>query len=145
MLGDGVEQRRGLQPVARGAEARIGDAAGVDRLLHRRHDQPLAELGHAAIAELERLGKVVAGVDVHHGEREPAGAERLLGEAQQDDRVLAAAEQQHRALELGGHLAHDEDGVRLEGGERRLARPAAIEIGTAIDAGVAVTVLSSFV
>ena len=44
-----------------------------------------------------------------------AGAERLLGQPQQNDRVLAAAEQQHRALELGGHLAEDVDRLGLEG------------------------------
>jgi hypothetical protein len=71
----------------------------------------------------------VAGVDVHDGERERPGPERLLGEAQQNDGVLAPAEQEHGALELGGHFAHDEDGVRLEGGEGRLARPAAIDVG----------------
>ena len=47
--------------------------AGVDRLLHRGHDQPRAELGHAPVAELEHLVEVVAGVDVHDREREPAG------------------------------------------------------------------------
>ena len=41
-------------------------------------------------------------------------AERLLGQAQQHDRVLAAAEQQHRPLELGGDLAHDVDRLGLE-------------------------------
>ena len=43
-----------------------------------------------------------------------AGPERLLGQPQQHDRVLAAGEQQDRPLELGGDLAHDEDGLRLE-------------------------------
>ena len=87
---------------------------GVDRVLHAGHDQPLAQLGHAAVAELDDLGEVVAGVDVHEREREARRAERLLGQAQQHDRVLAAAEQQHRALELGGDLAHDVDGLGLE-------------------------------
>ena len=43
-----------------------------------------------------------------------AGPERLLGQAQQDDRVLAAGEQQHGPLELGGDLAHDVDRLGLE-------------------------------
>jgi hypothetical protein len=34
--------------------------------------------------------------------------------AGQDDRVLAAREQQHRPFELGRHLAHDVDGLGLE-------------------------------
>jgi hypothetical protein len=33
---------------------------------------------------------------------------------QHDDRVLAAGEQQHRPLELGGDLADDVDGLGLE-------------------------------
>ena len=78
------------------------------------HDQALAQLGHAAVAELDDLGEVVAGVDVHEREREARRAEGLLGQAQQDDRVLAAAEQQDGALQLGGHLAHDVDGLGLE-------------------------------
>ena len=59
-------------------------------------------------------GKLWPGVDVHEREREAAGPERLLGQAQQHDRVLAAAEQQDGPLELGGDLAHDVDGLALE-------------------------------
>src|SRR3954464_3789426 len=96
VLLDGVEQRHRLQPVARCARAGLLDrAALVDRLLHAGHDQLLVQLGDAAVAELDDLGEVVAGVDVHEREREAAGTERLLGQPQQDDRVLAAAEQQH--------------------------------------------------
>ena len=47
----------------------------------------------------------------HGNARRP---ERLLGQPQQHDRVLAAAEQQHRPLELGGDLAHHVDGLVLE-------------------------------
>ena len=112
---DRVQQRDGLQPVARRARPGLLDhAAAVDRVLHGRDDQPLAQLGDAAVAELDRLREVVAGVDVHDRERHRAGAERLLGQAQQDDRVLAAGEQQHRALQLGRHLAHDVDRLGLE-------------------------------
>jgi hypothetical protein len=55
-------------------------AAPVDRLLHGGDDEPLAELGHAAVAELDDLGEVVARVDVHERNGKPPGAERLLGE-----------------------------------------------------------------
>jgi hypothetical protein len=55
----------------------------------------------------------VAGVDVHHRERDAGRPERLLGQVQHDDGVLAAREQQHRALELGGDLADDVDGLGL--------------------------------
>ena len=115
VLLDRVEQRRRLQLVARGARSGLlDDAARVDRLLHRGDEQRLAELGDAPVAELDHLGEVVAGVDVHDRERELAGPERLLGEPEQDDRVLAAGEEEHGPLELGGELAHDVDGLRLE-------------------------------
>ena len=115
VLLDRVEQRRRLELVARGARARLlDDAALVDRLLDARDDEALAELGDAAVAELDHLGEVVAGVDVHDREREAAGPEGLLGEPQQHDRVLAAGEEQHRPLALGGDLAHDVDRLGLE-------------------------------
>ncbi len=118
VLLDGVEQRRGLQAVARCPRARLlDDAALGDRVFDAGHDQALAELGDAAVAELDRFGEVVPGVDVHDREGELAGAKGLLGEAQQDDRVLAAAEQQHWALEGRGDFAHDEDGLGFDGVE----------------------------
>ena len=43
-----------------------------------------------------------------------AGPERLLREPEQHDRVLAAREEQHRPLALGGDLAHDVDRLGLE-------------------------------
>ena len=115
VLGDGIQERRRLEPIARGVAGLLADAALVDGLLHGGHDETLAQLGHAAVAELEDLREVVARVDVHDGEREPGRPEGLLGEAQEHDGVLAAREEEHGPLELGGHLAHDEDGLRLEG------------------------------
>src|SRR5262249_26817402 len=53
-------------------------------------------------------------VDVHDREREPPRTEGLLREAEEDDRVLAAGEEQHRPLELGGELAEDVDRLGLE-------------------------------
>src|SRR5207302_4316747 len=73
VLLDRVEQRRGLKPVARRARSRLlDDATPVDRLLHGCDDEALVELGDAAVAELDHLGKVVARVDVHERERELA-------------------------------------------------------------------------
>ena len=115
VLLDRVEQRRRLELVPRRSRSGLLDhAAVVDRLLHRGDDQRLAELGDAAVAVLDHLGEVVARVDVHHRERELAGPEGLLREAQEHDRVLAAGKEQHRALELGRELAHDVDRLRLE-------------------------------
>ena len=60
----------GLQAVAAGARAGLlGHPALVDGVLHRGDDQPGAELGDPAVAELDDLVEVVAGVDVHHRER----------------------------------------------------------------------------
>ena len=115
MLGDRVEQRDRLQPVARGPRAGLlDDAPAVDRVLHARDDQALAELGDAAVAELDHLREVVLRVHMHQREREWRGAERLLGQAEQHDRVLASAEQEHGTLEFRSDLTHHVDGLRLE-------------------------------
>src|SRR4051812_45741504 len=115
VLGDGVEQDRRLQPVARLVRAgRLPQAAVVDRRLDRCDYEPRAQLLDAPVAVIERLREVVSRVDVHERERETPRPERLLGEAQQDDRVLAAAEQEDGALELGRDFTHDRDGLGLE-------------------------------
>ena len=115
-------KRDRLEPVARGIVAGLLlDPPGVDRGLDGGDDEPLAELRDPAIAEVQRLGEVVAGVDVDDREREAARPEGLLGEAQQDDGILAAAEQQRRALEDRGRLAEDVDRLGLEGCEVRWA------------------------
>src|SRR3954468_18247221 len=115
VLGDRVEQRRGLEPVARGARPDLlDDAAVVDRLLDGGDDQPLAELLDHPVAELEDLGEVVARVHVHQWKREAAGAERLQREVHHHDGVLAAAEEENGVLPLGRDLAHHEDGLGLE-------------------------------
>ena len=115
---DRVEQRDGLQPVARraglGRIPLLARAAGGDRVLDPGGDQALAQLADAALDVLEHLGEVVARVDVQHGEREAAGAEGLLGETEKDDRVLAAREHEHGPLELGRDLAEHVDGFGLE-------------------------------
>ena len=71
-------------------------------------------LGHQFVANLQDLVEVVAGVDVHHRERQPARCECLDRQVQHDDRVLTAGEQQHRLLELGGDLTDDVDGLGLQ-------------------------------
>ena len=110
-----VEQRHGLEAVARRAGARLlDDAAGLDRVLDARDDEALAELGRAGVPEREDLGEVVPRVDVEEREGEARGAERLLGEPEHHDRVLAAAEEQGRALALGDGLPEDRDGLVFE-------------------------------
>ena len=115
VLGDGVEEGHRLEAVARRPRSGLLDhAALVDRLLDAGHDEALAELGQAPVAVLEGLGEVVPGVDVHDRERETGRSEGLLRQAQQDDRVLAAREEEDRRAGLGGDLAHDGHGLRLE-------------------------------
>jgi len=113
VLVDRVQQRHGLQRVA-GAVRPFDEAAVVDVVLHGRHFQPQAVAGHDPIAEVDDLGEVVAGVHVHDGKRDVRGPERLRGEREHDDRVLATGEQQRGTLELGRDLTHDVDRLGLE-------------------------------
>jgi hypothetical protein len=129
-----VEQGGRLQPIAREAPSVLFDTAGIDRSLHRCDDQLVTDARHAAVAELDRLWEVVPRIDVHDGEWQgtvSGGTEGLLGDAEQRDRILAGAEQQHWAFELSHYLAHDVDGLGLErtqlrnpSGSRHVAAPA---------------------
>src|SRR2546425_9396298 len=93
----------------------------LDRPWERGDDAPFADLGHPPVAEFEGLGEVVPGVDVDDREWETAGPEGLLGQTQQDDRILATAEEDRRPLEDGRSLAEDVDRLGLELGEVRQA------------------------
>jgi hypothetical protein len=83
----------------------------------------VAGLVHAAVAELEHLREVVAGVHVQDRERQRRRPKRLLGHAQERDRVLAAAEQEDGPLELDHDLAQHVDRLGLERPEVRDAAP----------------------
>ena len=63
VLGDGIEQRQGLQRVAR-AVGSIAQTTIVDVVLHRRDVQPRCEPGHGGIAVREHLRKVVPSIDM---------------------------------------------------------------------------------
>ena len=111
---DRVKQRGRLEAIARRVGARVGHPALIDGVLDLRHEQPCSLGLHLGVPVGEHLGEVVAGVHVEHGEGEAARPEGLGGQVQQHGGVLAAAEEQHRALRFGGHLADDEDGKGLE-------------------------------
>ena len=111
---DGIEQGRGLQAVARGHRARVGDPSLVDGVLHLRHNQAGALGFDLGVPVVEHLGEVVAGVHVEHRERDLPRLERLGRQVQQDGRILASAEEEDRALRFRRHLADDEDGQRLQ-------------------------------
>ncbi|EUA50126.1 hypothetical protein I552_1062 [Mycobacterium xenopi 3993] len=77
--------------------------------MHLGHDQPHPGLFDQLVAGGDDLVKVVSGVDMHHREGQPARMKGLERQVQHHDRVLAAGKQQHRPLELRGHLADDVD------------------------------------
>ena len=66
------------------------------------------------VAGGDDLVEVVTGVDVHDGERQPAWANALMARCSMTIESLPPEKQQHRPLELGGHLADDVDGLGLE-------------------------------
>jgi hypothetical protein len=115
VFGDGFQQRHGLCGIARiGLRIAQAHGAALDRVFDRADDQAFAQFGHALVAEGDDFREVVAGVDVHQREGEFAGTEGLFGDAQQDDRVLAAREQQGRVAAFGRDFAHDVDGFRFQ-------------------------------
>ena len=66
------------------------------------------------VAEVGHFGEVVAGVDHQQRIGDAARAEGLLGALEQHQRILAAREQQRRALEGGRDFAQDEDRFFLQ-------------------------------
>jgi len=119
VLKNGVEQCDGLQPIAgRSRPNLLDDSALIDRVLHRGDNQLDVKFSDPAVAKLNRLREVVARVDVHHRERNPGRPERLLGQAQHHDRILAAREQQAGPLQFGSDLADDVNALSLKPGQR---------------------------
>ena len=115
MLFNSVEQHCGLQPIgARSRACLLHDLSGVNCFLHRGDHQPNSEVGHPAIPELKHLSEIMAGVNMHHHERQLRWPEGFLGDVQHDDAVLATREQQTGILKLGGHLAEDVNRFRFE-------------------------------
>ena len=126
VLVDGVEQRPRLEAVARRVGTRLlGGPARVDRLLHRGHQQAWPPARRRCRSRNSRTsGKLWPVSMCITGNGIRPGTERLLGQAEHDDRVLATGEQQHRALEFGGHLADDVDRLCLDGPQvRQLVLP----------------------
>ena len=120
VLLDPAQQGGGLEAVAARADPRVLDhAAGVDVVLDVGDEQLDTGLLDHAVAVVDDLVEVVAGVDVHERERHRRGPEGLAGEVEHHHRVLAAGEQHPRAFELCGYLAEDVDGLRLERVEMR--------------------------
>ena len=88
--------------------------AVADRLFVGVDDQPRADgVGHL-VAERDHLLELVGRVDVEERERNRAGVERLLRQAQHARGVLADGVEHHRPLELGHHFPKDLDALGLE-------------------------------
>ena len=89
VVSDGVEQRLGLQRVARAVGA-LGQAAIIDVVLHRGDLETYALLGDGAVAKGQHLREVVTGVHVQQGEWDGSWPEGLRRQVQHDHGVFAA-------------------------------------------------------
>ena len=118
-LAQRVQQRDRLQGVAAGVRARspprTRPASMESCTVRTSSSQP--EPLRQPVAELDGLREVVPRVDVQQREGKSARPERLARQVHHHDRVLAAGEEQHGALELRRDLAHHVDGLALELGE----------------------------
>ena len=94
--------------------AGVLDLALVDRVLHLGDDESRADARDGGVAELDDLGEVLSGVDVHDRKGQLLGREGLDREVQQHRGVLAAGEEQDRAFALRDDLSEDENGVGLQ-------------------------------
>ena len=116
VLLDRVEQRHRLEPVARGARA----ASPRPRGRCRSSPAPRRRSARAPSSATMRSrysitsGKLWPVSTCITGNGSAAGRNAFSREVQQHGRVLAAGEQQHAALELGGDLADHVDGLGLE-------------------------------
>ncbi len=119
---DRVQQRHGLQRVA-GAVRALDQPAVVDPVLHLRDDQAQLEPLHQLVPEVDDLRVVVPGVHVQQREGHRGRRARLDRQVHQQGGILAAREQDDRAVELPGHLAEDVDRLGLQGIQRVEAGP----------------------
>ena len=113
-FGDGLQQRHGLVWIARFVQVLDDDAAALDRVFQRAHDEPLAQVFRQLVAARDHFREIVLGVDMHQRERKLRRTERLLREAQHHDGILAAGKQQRGIFALRRDLAHDVDGFALQ-------------------------------
>jgi hypothetical protein len=105
-----LERRAALD--ARRPAIGIGPARGQDRLVAI-HDQPQIPLPHHAVAKLDHLRNLVAGIDMHERERHVT-EERLPGQPQQDRGVLTHAPEHREVGELRVGLPEHEHRLVFE-------------------------------
>src|SRR6185437_4738208 len=103
---DGAQERGDLQAIA--ADIAFGDhrSAFGNGLIHRADNQFRAELLGAAIAKINQLGKLVAGLHVEQRHGNVSRAKSLFRQAQQTNGILAAREKNRGPLEFTGDLTH---------------------------------------
>ena len=78
-----------------------------------------AKTRRGGIAKGDHVPEFPGRIYVQQGKWKFAGVKRLLGDMEHRARILADRIEQHRALELGHHLAHDEDRLGFELAEMR--------------------------
>src|SRR5699024_7500933 len=132
---EGVDGRLGRECVP-GAVGRSGRATVVDVVLYLRHREVEAESFGGLITEAKDLGDVVTGVDVEEPEGDLRRPEGLRRQVEHGHGVLAAGEQQHGPVELGGDLTDDVDGLGFQGVEGRRSRAGPVVDVWGVDAGV---------
>ena len=95
VLRERIEERHALERryVMRAGREGRHRAPSVDRLLHARDEERLAQRAEMRVAKRDDLGEVVPSIDVHHGERAPCRREGFSREMQEEDRVLSGGEQ----------------------------------------------------
>ena len=114
-LGDGIQERVCLQPVAAGEfTARLGKPTLTDGILHFSHDEFCTNLPGQCVPVVKGFLEIVTGVDMYQWERKASGSKGLLCQPHQSDRILAPTEQERRTLELGGHFPQDVNTFRLK-------------------------------
>src|ERR1043166_1193065 len=85
----------------------------------QRHAEPCRD----RIAEGNHLLELPSRIDMQQWKWRLRRKKRLLGDMQEDARILADRVQHHRIAELGNGLAHNKNALRLELPQMRRARP----------------------
>jgi hypothetical protein len=93
---------------------REGGGTFVQRLLIGMDDEMDAEFGRVAIAKLDHLLELIAGVYVQEGKGNLAGIESLLGEPKQDRGIFSDGVEQDGTLALGDDFAQDVNAFRFQ-------------------------------
>jgi len=107
---NGVKQGNGLQYVTAGVVAAFFNCtAFIDAFLYRSDHQPGSQFFNQVVSVFKGFFKVVAGVNVHQGERDFLRPEGFSGHMDHYDRVFTSREKEPRIFKLRSDFAHDEN------------------------------------